>query len=334
MEIVFLNKLSKTEEADGLGAAQVWIGEEEGVWSVGWRTTEGDGAKDSIWYEGRSWQEMLTIYRYQLALKLSEGYRPLIDGVFHEREEGGNRGLFVQKLCCYSDLHPRDDVYTELTVWRRRRAAAEHRAPYMIASNRLLKLISVFLPRNEAELLELPGMGESKVGAYGAELLAITCKGEQYRPFPLHWVMEELDARDFINWSYRQKEQKYKLELDRFNQRQAVLQGAAEGLGLEEISRQAGLPRREVIEMLEVLMREGYDVDNIIQCELSAAPEQEQAAIRAAYEELGDRFLKPVMQRVYGDHNSTDLKLDEIYERLRLVRIWHRRDEAGKRSAS
>lgn len=334
MEIVFLNKLSQTEEADGLGAAQVWIGEEEGVWSVGWRTTEGDGEKDSVWYEGRSWQEMLSIYRYQLALKLSEGYRPLIDGVFHEREEGGSRGLFVQKLYCYSDLHPRDDVYTELTVWRRRRAAAEHRAPYMIASNRLLKLISVFLPRNEAELLELPGMGESKVRAYGAELLAITCKGEQYRPFPLHWVMEELDAQDFINWSYRQKEQKYKLELDRFNQRQAILKGAAEGLGLEDISRQAELSRREVIEMLEVLEREGYDVDNVIRSELSGATEQEQEAIREAYQELGDRFLKPVMQRVYGDPNHGDMKLDEIYERLRLVRICYRRDEGGKQSAS
>ncbi|MDP4095511.1 HRDC domain-containing protein [Paenibacillus sp. P96] len=330
MEIVFLNKLSKSEKSDELGSAQVWIGEEEGIWCVGWRTA----AVDSVWYEGCSWQEMLSIYRYQLALKLAEGYRPLIEGVFHEPVESGGRSLFVQKLFCYSDLHPRDSVYSELSVWRRRQAAAENRAPYMIASNRLLKLISVFLPRNEADLLELPGVGETKVRTYGADLLAITSQVEQYRPFPLSWVEEELDAQDFISWSYRQKEQKYKLELDKYHQRQAVLQGSAEGLGLEAISRQSGLPRREVIEMLEVLVSEGYDVDNVIQSELSGAPEQEQTAIRAAYRELGDRFLKPVMQRVYGDQNSETLKLDEIYERLRLVRICYRRDEGDKRSAS
>lgn len=334
MEIVFLNRLSKAEDDDGSGIAQVWIGEEEGVWSVGWRSTQ-EEMKDHVWYEGSSWQEMLSIYRYQLAVKLFEGYRPLIDGIFHEREEdGGHHELFVQKLCCYSDLHPRDDVYAELVAWRRRRATDERRAMYIIASNRLLKLISVFLPRNEAELLELPGMGEGKVRAYGADLLSITAKTEQYRSFPLYWVMEELAPDDFSHWSYRQQERKYKLELDRYNQRQIILRGAGEGSSVEEIARKAECARREIIEMIEQLEREGYDMNNIIQRELAEASEQEQAAIRVAYEELGDRFLKPVMQRVYGSQKQADLKLDEIYERLRLVRIRYRRDVAGKRSAS
>lgn len=85
MQIVFMNRMSGADESGHLRSAQVWIGEEEGGWRLGWRNMEPDGeVSDDEWYEGNSWNELLCVYRHQLAKKLGEGFRPLIEGVFHE----------------------------------------------------------------------------------------------------------------------------------------------------------------------------------------------------------------------------------------------------------
>ena len=81
MQIVFMNRMSGADESGHLRSAQVWIGEEEGGWRLGWRNMEPDGeVSDDEWYEGSSWNELLCVYRHQLAKKLGEGFRPLIEG--------------------------------------------------------------------------------------------------------------------------------------------------------------------------------------------------------------------------------------------------------------
>lgn len=171
MRIVFLNSLEKRSSNAVSGGAQVWIGEEEGLWRMGWNETTAEGEQETIWYEGGSWSEMLHVYRHRLVVKLGEGYRPVIEGIWDEREEFQGRGMAAQKLICYSELHGNEEFYNELCAWRRKKASADRKAPYMIASNRLLRLISVFKPWTTEELLQLPGVGESKAAEYGPELL-------------------------------------------------------------------------------------------------------------------------------------------------------------------
>jgi hypothetical protein len=332
MEVVFLNRLSKRNEQGHDIFAQVWIGQHEGVWSTGWSTHHSlNDSTDDLWYEGGLWKELLHVYRHELALKMAEGYRPLIHGVFHDQEASAGRGQTLQKLYCYSDLFPRDDVYEQLTMWRRQKAAVERKVPYFIATNRLLRLISVYLPHTEEELLELPGMGQSKVSQYGPELLAITTQNDRITRFPLNWVAETLDEEDFLSWLYKQKEDKYRQELNKFSLKQTILQGISDGLTLEHIGLKVGLNRREMIEVVENLEREGTDTEELIRKELMNVPEEEQAAIWSAYEELGDTLLKPVMLRVYGEEQAAGTGLDQIYERLRLIRIRFRHQEASDR---
>ena len=65
----------------------------------------------------------------------------------------------------------------------------------------------------------------------------------------------------------------------------------------------------------------------------------EQATVWKAFEELGDTFLKPVLQRVYGEGQAHNGEVEEIggteklYERSRLIRIRFRREEPGKANA-
>ncbi len=328
VQIVFMNQMSRNNGVSDGSTAQVWIGEEEGMWRLGWRDIEPDGhALDVDWYEGGSWQELLCVYRHQLAMKLSEGYRPVIEGIFHEPEISKGKNYSVLKLQCYSELYGSEELYTELCAWRRRKAAAGRKAPYFIASNRVLRLISAFMPQTEEELLQLPGIGANKAAEHGAEWLEMTSQVERTTTFPLDWVNDELKEDEFLSWLYKQKEHKYKQELDNYRRNRTMLRGIAEGLNLEQLSKNTGMTRRELVEQLEGLEKDGYDTEALIRLELGNLPDKELSDIWKAFEELGDTFLKPVMQRVYGEEPAVEGGLEQLYERLRLIRIRFRRQQ-------
>ncbi|MNS14809.1 Ribonuclease D [compost metagenome] len=333
MRIIFLNSMEKKSGEQMPSGAQVWIGEDEGVWRMGWNELSADDEVETLWYEGESWSEMLHVYRHRLAVKLGEGFRPVIEGIFHEREEGKGKAVLAQKLVFYSELNPNETLFTELSAWRRRRAAAERKAPYLIASNRLLRLISVFQPRTRDELLQLPGVGESKSAEYGEELLELTQQGERPFIFPLNWVEGTLDEEEFRSWLYKQKEVKYRVEMEKFGLRRVMLEAIAEGSDVEEMCRRTGLDRRETVELIEDLEKDGYELESLLVTELKEVPEAEQMAIWQAYEELGDTFLKPVLQRVYGAELPAESNVEKMYEQLRLIRIRFRRQGSGVRSA-
>lgn len=53
MQIVFMNRLSRISGVDQEVFAQLWIGEEEGVWSLGWRDfSGGEETQEHLWYAG------------------------------------------------------------------------------------------------------------------------------------------------------------------------------------------------------------------------------------------------------------------------------------------
>ncbi|WMT39801.1 HRDC domain-containing protein [Paenibacillus sp. D2_2] len=220
---------------------------------MGWNELEQEGQRETIWFEGASWSEMLLVYRHRLAAKLGEGFRPIIEGIWDERELAQGRGMAAQRLICYSELNSNEDFYTELVSWRRRKASMERKAPYLIASNRLLKLISVFCPHTREELLQLPGVGENKANEYGDELLELTKVRDQSRFFPLDWVEETIDDEVFRSWVYKQKEAKYRAEIEKFSLRRKALECLAEGQNISDICLQTGLERREAVELLEGL---------------------------------------------------------------------------------
>ncbi|CAM3120179.1 HRDC domain-containing protein [Paenibacillus sediminis] len=329
MHIVFLNSMEKRQD-ERLIPAKVWIGEERGVWRMGWSEFDAAGQeRESIWYEGGSWSEMLHIFRHGLAMKLSDGFRPLIEGVFHEKE-AGHRTNAAQKLICYSELHGNEELYNELAVWRRKKASGERKAPYFIASNRVLRLISTFVPQTVEELLQLPGVGDSKVQEYGQELLQFTSGMKREHTFPLDWVYRQLDDEAFMSWFYKQKENKYKQDLDQYKIRRSILEGISAGVSLEQLEEQHATSRRELVELLEQLEQEGYDTDALIESELAHMSEEEKAAVWKAYEELGDTLLKPVLQHVYGTDIPADQSLDQLYEKLRMIRIRYRRQASAR----
>ncbi|MCM3746839.1 HRDC domain-containing protein [Paenibacillus pasadenensis] len=324
MQIVFLNSFEKPLDDGRLESAQLSICEQQGIWSVMWSVSS---EPEEAWYEGSSWEEMLDAFRHGIAIRMGQGFAPLIDGMLDERQTG--KGGYISRLQCYGELHADSALYEALKDWRRVKASQDKKSAYLVATNRTLLMISAFVPKTPEELVQIPGWGPGKSASYSAEVLDISAGFPQPQPFPLDWVQQSLDTKTYVQWLYKQKETKYKNRLDRQQSCRLILEGVQSGKMLEQLQADTGLPRRELMERIEQLDQEGYDLEPLIARELEGVPSEELLRIREALKEEGDKYLKPILQKVYGSEPAPGLKIELIYDRLRLVRMYNRKENAG-----
>jgi biotin operon repressor len=331
MQIVFMNTFEKHAGAEGIGTARLIIGEEQGRWTVEWREEEEGGELSSIWFQGTSWEEMIMAFRHGVAKAMGTGYMPVIDGMLESPRQSFGGNLTV--LHCYGELFADQELFQSLREWRRKSAAAEKKSAYLVATNRMLWMISAFVPRTEEELGQIPGWGKVKQAAYGADVLAITAEASRDTSFPLDWVEDRLDPEVYAAWQYKQKENKYKLQMDRQQEKKKIWTVLQQGGQLGQLEEELSMSRRELLIRIENLEAEGYDVEPFIERELSEVPEAEQQLIWEAMAAKGDRYLKPVLEQVYGqaEDGAPGRQVEQLYERLRLMRIRYRR-QVGRTS--
>lgn len=330
MQIVFLNTFEKPSEGHHVESAQLSICESQGVWAVMWVEGEEEGGDPQTWFEGTSWEEMIVAFRHGIARVMGEGYAPIIDGMLDDRR--ASAGSFVMMLQCYGELHANQELFQTLREWRRTKAIAEKRSAYLIATNRMLWMISAFVPKTADELNQIPGWGSAKHASYGLEVLEITGEASRESDFPLQWVEEKLDSAAYTQWLYKQKETRYKALMDRQLAKKHILMTVQQGGTLEQLGAELELSRRELMDRIEQLEREGYDFDSLITRELNEVPENEQQLVWEALSQVGDKYLKPVLQQVYGttEASQLDKPVDVLYERLRLIRLRFRRSLTSK----
>lgn len=329
MQIVFMNTFEKGSGDAGIGSARLFIGEEEGQWSVEWREEAEGEELSSIWFEGTSWEEMMIAFRLGVARVMGAGYTPMIDGML-DSPRAGNGGI-LNMLQCYGELHADQELFQSLREWRKKAAAEEKKSAYLVATNRMLWMISAFVPHTEEELCQIPGWGKMKHSAYGADVLAITAGVARTTAFPLDWVEDRLDPEVYAAWQYKQKENKYKLLMDRQQEKKKILTVLQQGGQLSALEEELSMSRRELLIRIEDLEAEGYDVEPFIERELSEVPESEQLLIWEAMTTIGDRYLKPVLEQVYGQvEEGKGKQVEQLYERLRLMRIRYRRQVSRK----
>lgn len=330
MQIVFLNTFEKTGTGNGVLSAQLSICERQGEWVVMWMEDETGSEQQETWFEGISWEEMITAFRHGIAIKMGLGYVPIIDGMLDDRiaSAGGSASM----LQCYGELHANDALFQSLREWRRSKAAAEKKSAYLVVTNRILWMICAFVPHTEEELRQIPGWGAAKHAAYAKEVLAITVQAERSTSFPLDWVANQLDPSLYTEWLFKQKEMKYKNQMNRQQAKGKILAVAKQGGTIEQLVDALDLSRRDVMERMEQLEQEGYDLEPLIGNELAEMPEEEQQLVWEALQSVGDRYLKPVLQQVYGtsDAGALSMPIELLYERLRLIRLRYRRQAVSK----
>ncbi len=328
MNIVFLNQFERVAMQDGQeDRAHVFIGEQQGVWNAGWRSAEAtETAEEDVWYEGMSWEELLAAFRHGVAGKMRQGFRPLIDGMLEDTPFWERRPALPQLLQCYADMQEAGETVDKLRLWRRSKASAEKKSAYLIATNRELQMLAVYLPRTVEELLEIPGFGKAKADKYGGELIDVLKDVERKHQYPLSgWVPEAVSAEQLSVWLFSQKEEKHGKALTAVREKRALLFGIRDGRTLEQLEAELNCPRRTLVERIERLDEEGYDVLTVVNQELSGLTDEEVKQIDSALGELGDKYLKPLLRKVYGDVRTNEQETERQYVKLRMARIRFRR---------
>jgi hypothetical protein len=331
LNVILLSTLEKREGESPATTAQLTIGEMKGVWSAVWSEASETGKpRHDTWYDGPSWEDLLLIFRTNVGEKLTNGFRPLLNipwdpAVLVQNE----RTRHILMLQYYSESHPNEAVYESLRIWRREQSGKEHKAPYMVASNRMLRMVSVFLPRTVEELMQIPGFGELKGRLYGNELVSLTAGQERYGDFPLFWVAGETDPSQFEQWLETQREQKAKLAGERQLRKRQLLEALAGGAGLEQLQRDTSMLRRELIQWIEELDKEGYSVEQFVETELSLVDEEVRETAAGLFQSKGDRYLKPILQELYSEEELASVDVDYVYAWLRLLRLQKRKQNGG-----
>ena len=335
MNLVFVNSFEKRVEEDRVITAQVTIGERQGIWRVLWNEPGKDGKNDQdCWFEGDKWQDMMNTFRLKLAEKTAEGFLPLVEGHLEGIEAPSAKSKFTQMLHYYGESNSNEELYQQLRLWRRDQALKESKPFYIIATNRVLRMISCFVPQNNEELKAIPGLGDHKITVYGNSMTEITKKFPRTGAFPLEWIIQQIDPYEFKLWVHKQKEIKLKVELERQGTKKRMLELIAQGESLETLPQTLNLPRREVVLWSEELEAEGYDMDSFIDGELQHVPTADQELAWKAFESEGDQYLKPVLKKIYNEEEMKSKDLDLTYEWLRLLRMRYRKEKSTETKVS
>lgn len=320
MQLIFLSTMEQRTEERTV-TAQVSITEEQGCWRVLWSGESGDGrVEQECWHEGFNWKEMLHAYRQGLLDKRSIGFIPLVDTAVPVLAEPGKQrdALMLQ---FYGEKHRSEELFELLRRWRRQQAAKEGKSPFFVATNRMLYMVSAFLPKTVEELRTLPGFGQRKVDAYGKELLELAAKQERTTGFPLNWVFTEVDEREFDAWLIHQQRSREQQDQQREFQRKKALETIAAGCTLSDLEQAVGLKRSELVRLVEELDRAGYDVEPLLAAELDEGDAEQEQAVQQLFAKHGGRFLKPVLRELFTEEELKGKDHSPLYERLRLQRI-------------
>jgi ATP-dependent DNA helicase RecQ len=111
-------------------------------------------------------------------LVATEAARPILRGedVVMLREDvlqAGKKPASARKWPEAAGIGSDDPVFEALRAWRRGIAQAQAVPAYVVADDRTLSGLAARCPANLEELLEVPGMGRSRVERYGADILRV-----------------------------------------------------------------------------------------------------------------------------------------------------------------
>ena len=326
MYLIFVNSLER-KTSNGKQQAKISIHEEQGKWAVLWTMPNADGSQSvDTWYEGTSWSDLIGNFKYGVAQRLTEGFVPLVqDFSFQtEKTENQQRALTLE---FYAETHMNEGLYQTLKEWRLARSKAEKKAPYLIATNRMLKIVATFIPQNRDELMQIPGFGKQRSMQLASDICNVTNTIPRTTTFPLNWVSDLVDSEALRHWILKQKEERAKVQLDTDQRRKAILSAMAAEKTFSEVCEFAGLNLRDCAQLIDDLDRDGYDLTTWVDIQWDAIPDEilnKQLALEG-FEELSDRFLKPVLLRQFTEKELASKNQDELYAWLRMVRLYYRK---------
>ncbi|MCJ7841557.1 DNA helicase RecQ [Lederbergia sp. NSJ-179] len=202
--------------------------------------------KDKTQKEVNEFIDFLTAEGY---LKPTDGTYPLL--MLTEKAGEilkGNEPVFRKEKVQIAQIVEDDELFERLRQLRREIATEEKVPPYIIFSDVTLKEMSGRLPLNEAELMQIKGVGERKLEAYGEKFLVVIQnyseeKGIERKTFSPSYVIEKTTAQSSKQPSH-----------------QITYQLLQEGMEISEIAAERGLSTRTVEGHIVKCDQEGWTV--------------------------------------------------------------------------
>ncbi len=199
-----------------------------------------------------------------------------------------------------SELSPvEEQLFQRLRLLRKQLADAQGIAPYVIFPDTTLRALARQRPSSRADFARVPGVGQRKLETY-------------YRPFT-----DEIDAycaeHPGLERETTPEEPAPRLQSPRRSQvKQQVLYFYQQGLDMEEIAERCERAPSTILKYLCELILE----DEIQDTDILLPPERYNA-IAAAFGELGDAALRPVMDALNNDYSFDELHLARAIWRAR-----------------
>jgi len=217
----------------------------------------------------------------------AEGYLQPTDGqypILMLTESAGNvlRGkepVMRKEKVRIAQIVADNDLFERLRELRREFAEKEKVPPYVIFSDATLREMSAALPQDENELLQIKGIGERKLEAYGADFLSIIndyCeeKGVERKPFVTMKVERKTASKSTKESSHL-----------------VTYQMLQDGMGINEIAQERELSERTVESHLIKCDEEGYEIDWD-----QFIPDQYEELIEKAVEKVESTRLTPIKE--------------------------------------
>src|SRR6266516_581507 len=196
-----------------------------------------------------------------------------------------------------------EELFQFLRSLRWRLADEQSLPPFFIFPDSTLRAMEQRLPLSQSAFLKLPGVGKRKLEMY------YTLFTDEIRSY-----CESRDINTDGNVVYEpQKTTRASVSIPQ-SPRHYTFELYRRGLDLEAIANESGRSIRTIVDHLCSLIEAGEDVDLT-----RLIPPERHMAIYAAWQEIGDGFLRPVKD-VLGDEYS--------FDEIKLVRAAMRRSQA------
>ncbi|MBS4195971.1 DNA helicase RecQ [Lederbergia citri] len=191
----------------------------------------------------------------------------------------GNEPVMRKEKVRIAQIVADNDLFERLRELRREFAEKEKVPPYVIFSDATLREMSAVLPQTENELLQIKGIGERKLEAYGADFLSIInayCKEKGFERKPIVTMKVERKTA-----SKSTKESSHLV----------TYQMLQDGMGIDEIAQERELSERTVESHLIKCDEEGHEIDWD-----QFIPSQYEEIIQQAVEEAESTRLTPIKE--------------------------------------
>ena len=319
MQFVHVQSYSITDSVQNMIIGQTYIQEDCGKFELFWAEQRNESEQHvESWYIGDSWSNLEAIYRKRIYDKLLIGFTP--DYTIQLYDWLDTNVEHIHLLDYYSEQHYNEQLYEQLVEWRKKTAKEAKLSTFYIATNKVLRYISTFIPHTVEELANIHGIGKNKIEKYGEDWLSITLQFERSTSFPLNWVNSKKAEREYIRWKMMRSLEINLAEQAQMRLEEDIIHQIKQGTELEQLCEYFQMSSYRIMTLLERLRygQREWIVNWAIE-QRKRIPIQLLEQIEKAIAEHGAKYLKPI--KMCLSYNEDLYEDEQIYLWIRLTRL-------------